>query len=116
MSKVDDKRKHDAMQVHRMLKEDKIFEQRIGYERMIESSRLPQIITIRRGLFRKFTYNLHYGEIDDHVYISYSEESLTYKTLHKVLLHYEEATMRDCIAKTWRYLAENRVKVPKQYA
>lgn len=104
-------RKHDAMQVHRMLKEDKVFEQRIGYDRMIESARLPQTVVVRKGLFRKLTYTLHYGELDDHVYISYSEETLTYKTPDKVLLHYEEATMRDCIAKTWRYFAENRVKV-----
>lgn len=104
-------RKHDMQQVHRMIKEDKLFEQRIGYERMIESSRLPHTITVRKGLFKKLTYNLHYGELDDHVYISYSEESLTYKTADKVLLHYEESTMRDCIAKTWRYFAENRIRV-----
>lgn len=102
----------DIMQTHRMIKEDKTFEARIGYERMIESSRLPQTIVVRKGLFRKLTYTLHYGDLDDRAYISYSEESLTYKTPDKVLMHYEESTMRDCIAKAWRHLAENRVKIP----
>lgn len=101
----------DMLQVRRMIKEDKAFEARIGYERMIESARLPQTIVVRKGLFRKLTYTLHYGDLDDHVYISYSEESLTYKTADKVLMHYEESTMRDCIAKAWRYFAENRIKV-----
>lgn len=102
----------DVLQIRRMIKEDKAFEQRIGYERMIESARLPQTIVVRKGLFRKLTYTLHYGDIDDRAYISYSEESLTYQTQDKVLMHYEEATMRDCIAKAWRNLAENRVKIP----
>lgn len=101
----------DLLQVRRMIKEDKAFEERIGYERMIESSRLPQTIVVRKGLFRKLTYTLHYGEIDERAYVSYSEESLTYKTPDKVLMHYEESTMRDCIAKAWRHLAENRVRV-----
>lgn len=104
------KRKHDAQQVNRMLKEDKIFEQRVGYEKLIESSRLPQVISMRRGL-KMYNYILHYGDIDDRVYISYSEDSLDYRQKHKVLLHYEEATMRDCIAKTWRRLAEDRIRV-----
>lgn len=101
----------ELLQVRRMIKEDKAFEDRIGYERMIESSRLPHTIVVRKGLFKKLTYSLHYGEIDERAYISYSEETLTYKTADKVLLHYEESTMRDCIAKAWRHLAENRVKV-----
>lgn len=104
-------RKHDQQQVSRMIKEDKVFERRIGYDRMIESSRLPQTVVVRKGLFRKLTYTLHYGELDEHVYISYSEESLTYQTPDKVLMHYEESTMRDCIAKAWRHFAENGVKV-----
>lgn len=94
-----------------MLKEDKIFEQRIGFDRLIESSRLPHKVVVRRGLFKKLTYTLYYGELDDHVYISYSEDTLTYKTTDKVLLHYEESTMRDCVAKTWRFFAENHIKV-----
>lgn len=101
----------DMLQVRRMIKEDKAFEERIGYERIIESARLPHTIVVRKGLFRKLIYTLHYGDIDDRVYVSYSEESLTYKQPDKVLMHYEESTMRDCIAKTWRYFAENRVKV-----
>lgn len=104
----------DMLQVRRMIKEDKAFEERIGYERMIESSRLPHTVTVRKGLFRKLTYTLHYGELDDRAYISYSEESLTYKTPDKVLMHYEESTMRDCIAKAWRHFAENGIKVPKR--
>lgn len=101
----------DMLQVRRMIKEDKAFEARIGYERMIESSRLPHTIKVRKGLFKRLTYTLHYGELDDCAYISYSEETLTYKTPDKVLMHYEESTMRDCIAKAWRHLAENRIKV-----
>lgn len=104
----------DMLQVRRMIKEDKAFEARIGYDRMIESARLPHTIVVRKGLFKKLTYTLHYGELDERAYISYSEETLTYKTPDKVLLHYEESSMRDCIAKVWRHLAEHRIKVPKQ--
>lgn len=101
----------DALQIRRMIKEDKAFEDRIGYDLIIEGARLPQEIKVRRW-FKVYTYTLHYGDIDDRVYVSYSEDSLTYKQPEKVLMHYEEATLRDCMVKAWRHLAENRVKIP----
>lgn len=100
----------EVLQVRRMIKEDRAFEDRIGFDRIIEGARLPQTIRVRHWL-KVYNYTLHYGEIDDRVYVSYSEDTLTYKQPEKVLMHYEEATMRDCMVKAWRHLAENRIKV-----
>ena len=102
--------KADLMQVHEMIKQNKAFEKRQSYERIIEWSRLPKVIKVRYGL-RTRTYRLEYGDIDDRVYIGYSDENVTYKQAHKVLMHYEESTLHECISKAWRNLAENHIKV-----
>jgi len=100
----------DLQQVGRMMKENKTFEERHGYKRLIDNSRLPQLIRVRRG-FKIYKYKLNYGDIDDRVYLSYSDDSVTYKQKHKALMHYEETTLKECISKAWRNFAENGIHV-----
>lgn len=107
----------ELQQVGRMIKEQKEFEKRRGYSSLIIHSRLPQTIKVRRGL-KVYKYKLHYGDLDDSVYISYSDDSISWKgsmgTQHKVLMHYDESTLAACISKAWRNLAENGIKVKGQ--
>lgn len=102
--------KADLEQVGRMIKEINAFEARHGFGRLIDNSRLPNSIKVRKG-FKTYTYVLDYGSIDDRVYLSYSDGNVAYTDKNKVLMHYEESTLRECISKAWRNLAENRVKV-----
>lgn len=102
--------KADLDQVGRMIKEIKTFEERHGLGRLVDRSRLPNIIKVRRGL-KTYRYQLEYGDLDDRVYLSYSDPRVAYTDKHKVLMHYEESTLQGCISKAWRNLAENRVRV-----
>lgn len=99
--------------VGRMVKVNKGFEKHQGYTRLMVWSRLPETITIRRGL-RKYTYTRSFGDTDDRVFVSYSDDSKKWSDPRKVLMHYEETTLRECMFKAWRNLAENNVKVGGQ--
>lgn len=99
----------DLDQVGRMIKEVKAFEERHGLGRLVDRSRLPNVINVRHGL-KIYHYVLEYGELDDSVYLSYSDPRVGYDNKHKVLMHYEETTLRDCISKAWRNLAESGVR------
>lgn len=101
---------NDLKQVGRMIKENKTYEQRVGYNRLIVHSRLPMVIKCRKGLM-VYTYKLEFGDVDDRVYLSYSDKDKSWKAKGKVLMHYEESTLRDCISKAWRNLAENGIDV-----
>lgn len=102
--------KADLEQVGRMIKEVKAFEDRQGLGRLIDWSRLPSIIRVRKG-FKTYRYVLDYGDLDDSVYLSYSDGDVAYTDKNKVLMHYEESTLNGCILKAWRKLAEDRVRV-----
>lgn len=95
--------------VGRMVKINKGFEKYQTYSRLMDYSRLPETITKRHG-FRKYTYKLAYGDTDDRTFISYSDESRPWTDPFKVLMHYEETTLRECMFKAWRHLAENCIK------
>lgn len=101
--------KAELQQVGRMIKEVKIFEKRIGYKAMINHSRLPWLIKVRHG-FKVYKYRLQFGDLDDSVYISYSDERIEWNEPHKVLMHYNEATLKSCITKAWRHLSEHGIK------
>lgn len=92
--------------VQKWLKYAKAVEKDQTFDRIIEWSRLPVLIK-HNGK----TYHLAYGSIDERVYLSYVDESVHYGDPNRVLMHYEETMLRDCISKAWRNLAENNIKI-----
>ena len=100
----------NLLNAHNSIKWSKQLEKQQGYDRIIEWSRLPKVIRLRRG-FRLYTYKLEYNDTDDSVYISYADDRFSYECPHRVLMHYEEPTLQRCITKAWRNLAEKRIKV-----
>lgn len=97
---------HNLIDAHNYAIYAKRLEKKQGYERVIEWSRLPQIIK-HNGL----TYNLDYRDSDDSVVLSYVAVKAPQNSDKRVLMHYEETTLRDCITKAWRKIAEEGVKV-----
>lgn len=91
---------------HNYIKYAKALEQKQGYERVIEWSRLPK--TIKHN---GYTYTLKYRDIDDNVTLSYTDSETPKLDSKTVLMHYEESTLRDCITKAWRKIAEEGIKV-----
>lgn len=91
---------------HNYIKYAKALEQKQGYDRVIEWSRLPQTFK-HKGK----TFTLKFGDVDDSVYLSYADQSLKQGTKDRVFMHYEESTLRDCITKAWRKIAEEGVKL-----
>lgn len=91
---------------HNYIKYAKQLEQKQSYDRVIEWSRLPKTIKLKGAIL-----TLEYGDIDDSVYLSYADRKKPAGTKGSVLMHYEESTLRDCITKAWRKLAEEGIKV-----
>lgn len=87
----------------------KRLEQKQGYARVIEWSRLPKTIKIN-GV----THTLEYGDIDDGVYLSYANRKKPAGTKGSVFMHYEESTLRDCITKAYRKIAESGIPIKIQ--
>lgn len=99
--------------VGEMMKARKAYEKARGYDHIIEQSKLPRVIKLRQGL-RTYSYRLKYGDIDDRVYISYTDRRFTqykWRRDKMVLMHYEESTLQDCITKAWRRFAKEGIKV-----
>lgn len=96
---------HNLIDAHNYIKYAKRLENKQGYDRVIEWSRLPKVIK-----HNKQEFYLHYGDIDDSVFISYTNDGLMAGAKGRVLMHYEESTLRDCITKAWRNLAQNNIK------
>ncbi len=97
---------HNLVDAHNYIKWAKRLEQKQGYDRVIEWSRLPKTIK-----YRGVVLTLKYGDIDDSVYLSYADETKSAGAKGRVLMHYEESTLRDCITKAWRKIGEDGVKV-----
>jgi len=99
---------HNLIDAHNYIKYAKRLEQKQTYERVIENSRLPRKVKIGNQ-----TFKLKWGDIDDSVYLSYVDDTIKSGVKGRVLMHYEESTLRDCITKAWRKLAETSVKLSK---
>lgn len=91
---------------HNYIKYAKALEQKQGYDRVVEWSRLPKVIK-----HNGYTYTLKYRDMDDNVTLSYTDSETPKIDSKTVLMHYEESTLRDCITKAWRKLAEEGIKV-----
>lgn len=97
---------YNLIDAHNYIKYAKRLEQKQTYERVIESSRLPKIIR-----HDGFTYNLNYRDIDDNVVLSYVATKAPQNSEKRVLMHYEESTLRDCVTKAWRKIAEQNINL-----
>lgn len=95
----------NLVDAHNSIKYTKKLEQKQGYDRVIEWSRLPKTIKLKGVVL-----TLKYGDIDDSVYLSYADETKP-AGKRSVLMHYEESSLRDCITKAWRKIAEEGIKV-----
>jgi hypothetical protein len=99
-------RKIYLIDAHNYIKYAKRLEQKQTYARIIENSRLPRKVQHNGQVFK-----LKYADIDDGVYLSYVDDTVKTGKKGRVLMHYEESTLRDCITKAWRKLATEAVKV-----
>lgn len=97
----------NLVDAHNYIKHAKRLEKKQGYDRIIEWSRLPKTINYKGSIV-----TLQYGDIDDSVYLSYADKrNATNINKGAVFMHYEESTLRDCITKAWRKIAEADIKV-----
>jgi hypothetical protein len=97
---------YNLIDAHNYIKYAKRLEQKQTYARIIENSRLPRKVQHNGQVFK-----LKYADIDDGVYLSYVDDTVKTGKKGRVLMHYEESTLRDCITKAWRKLATEAVKV-----
>lgn len=96
----------NLIDAHNHIKYSKRLEQKQTYARIIEWSELPRKLKIGSQMFK-----LKYGDIDDSVYLSYVDDTVKAGVKGRVLMHYEESTLNDCITKAWRKLAKRGIKV-----
>lgn len=97
---------YNLIDAHNYIKYAKRLEKKQGYKSIIGQSRLPVKVKINEA-----TYHLKYSDVDDRVVLSYVNKNAKLGTKGSVLMHYEESTLRDCITKAWRKLAETGVKL-----
>ena len=100
---------YNLIEAHNHIKWSKRLEQKQTYKRIIEWSELPSKLKVR-----DHTFKLKYGDIDDRVYLSYVDDTVKSGVKGRVLMHYEESTLNDCITKAWRKLAKRGLGIKIQ--